>query len=76
MNELIKAKAELKKQMAHGDLARAANEIGCSRQAVRQWILAERPFPAVDARNIRAMAKVIKQRKSKIKQAMRAISSN
>lgn len=70
--KVLEEKTALKQSMAHGDMAEAARIVGVNRKVFREWLLSVDQWPSVDARNIRALKKVIKKRADKLERAMRA----
>lgn len=70
--EIQEVKTALKESMAHGDMAEAARIVGVHRKVFREWLHSDEQWPSVDARNIRALKKVIRARNGKLERALAA----
>lgn len=63
--DVFVAKQKLRGMVAHGDLAKAARLVGYKTpHAMYLWINAKVLYPKCDARNIRVLAEVVKEREA------------
>lgn len=70
--EVFELKSELKGRISHGDLAKAARAVGVNRVAFYNWFYAETIWPSVDARNLKALQKVVLEREKEFHAQMAA----
>ena len=69
--EFLAAKADLIARKRHGDMAQAARVAGISFATFRDWLSLKRSYRN-DARNFKALLKVIENREKELKRATKA----